>query len=194
MTATRRHRGHQERALGGHAGAGQEQVERRGRERHRGGELLDREPERQRRDSASSQRQAANTLPATRTMCSPDTERMWASPEICMARQVAWSMPARTPATRAAAMAPAGPGFCSGDPRGDARRAARRSPAPSPSAFAGQALGRAQREADRPQSARTRPAGRNRTRRAGPAPEAAAAARAGGRGRRAQGRRAPAAG
>ena len=30
-------------------------------------------------------------------MCRPDTERMWARPETCIARQVAWSMPARTP-------------------------------------------------------------------------------------------------
>src|SRR3954453_22186909 len=65
--------------------------------------------------SASSHRQAANTLAATRTLCRPDTDRMWASPEICMARQVAWSMPALTPATKAAAMAPAGPRIFLGD-------------------------------------------------------------------------------
>ena len=62
-------------------------------------------------------------------MCRPETERMWARPETCIARQVAWSMPARTPAIRAAAMAPAGPGLIARS-AWRSRRATPRSPAP----------------------------------------------------------------
>ena len=47
ITATRRHRGHQERALGRHAGAGEQQVEGGGGQCHAGRELLDREAQRQ---------------------------------------------------------------------------------------------------------------------------------------------------
>ena len=106
-----RHRGHQERALGRHAGARQHAGRTRrpaiattaasfltGKRSASGGHR------------ASSQRQAANTLPATSTMCRPDTERMWARPEICMARQVAWSMPARTPGDQGRGHGPGGPG------------------------------------------------------------------------------------
>ena len=57
-----------------------------------------------------------------------------------MARQVAWSMPARTPATSAAAMAPAGPGF-RGDPLGDAGAQLRQRPGRS-RRLARQPLGR----------------------------------------------------
>ena len=53
--------------------------------------------------SARSQRQAVNMLPATRTMCRPETEIRCARPEACMARQVGWSMPARTPPSTSAA-------------------------------------------------------------------------------------------
>jgi hypothetical protein len=62
-------------------------------------------------NKARSQRQAANTPPATIAMCRPETEMMWARPETCIARQVSWLIPARTPATSAAATAPAAPGW-----------------------------------------------------------------------------------